>query len=122
MKSSMMRNFVYERHERTLRRMRSKNFPPCTSLDDLDNLLKNNPQIRSAFGTFRREDFYAGLVKEENSTGSIFVFNPVLKEMQGGCDLFIDATFNILPLNLQQLLIILADVQGKVSTRKKINN
>jgi hypothetical protein len=110
-----MSQLVFERQERSLRRIRNAKYPSCSTIEELHNLLTNNEQVRNEFGTFNGENFYETTLSFEDSKASIFVFRPVVQQMELFSDVFIDGTFNILPLNYKQLLIILAEVQGRVS-------
>lgn len=104
----------YESHERTMRRIRAKKFPSCRDISTLDDLLKNNEDIRKKFGMFEHSEFYQGTVGEGESIGAIFVLEQLTSELEGGFDMFVDGTFGVLPLTFNQLLIVLAEVEGKV--------
>lgn len=104
----------YEINERTLRRMRSKKFPTCTTISRLDELLKHNTMIKNTFGKVRGEKFYEKTVSSGQSQATIFVLSQIANEAYADCDIFIDGTFGILPLSYYQLVIIMAEVQDEV--------
>ena len=99
---------------RGLNKLRSRKFPRCQHAEDLDFILKNNERCREAFGVFRDENFYEGMVKVGESSGSIFVCNQILREMNQESTIYTDGTFGVLPLGFKQLLILMGGVGMKV--------
>lgn len=110
----MLKQASFVKISRGLNKIRAKKYPKCVNVSDLDHLLKTVPSCREAFGSFRSQDFYQGLVKVGESTGSIFVCMQIVDNMSPNSTVYIDGTFGVLPLGLKQLLIIMADVGGKV--------
>lgn len=100
---------------RTLRKIRAKRFPSCKSVDDLDRLLTENEQVRDAFGKYRSEDFYRRTVYSNGSAASIFVLEQLVIKVAPGCELSSDGTFGILPLNFEQLYIVMITIDKKVN-------
>lgn len=105
---------IYEKHERTLRRVKANKFPACKSIENLDHLLRENEEVKKNFGECRESTFYQGTVSAGHSKASIFILEQVASEAEVDCNFFIDATFGILPLNYYQLLIIMAEIETKV--------
>jgi hypothetical protein len=72
---------------------------------------------RETFGQFRGEDFYEETVHIGESYASIFVCRQISSRMDQKSVLYLDGTFGVLPMKFKQLLIVMGDVQGKVSSQ-----
>lgn len=112
--------------ESGLRKIQQKRYKKCSTIEELENLLQNNQSVLENFAKFRGEIFYRGTVTDEVGKACIFVLESLRKflEDNGGFDMHIDGTFSIVPLQFKQLLILIANINGRVSYRssKKANH
>lgn len=109
-----MKQVSFDKISRGLNYLRAKKYPKCSSIKDLDNVLKTMPACRKAFGLFRDEEFYQDFVQLGKSAASIFVCKQIYNRIEPNAMFFMDGTFGILPLGVKQLLIIMAEVGRKV--------
>lgn len=77
--------------------------------------MTQNNYVKEAFGTYRDEDFYQAEVVSRDGTALIFVIEQLASKVQKDCFLSADGTFGIVPRGFKQLLIIMAELEGKVS-------
>lgn len=111
----MLENLSFKKIERNLRYVKSAKYPPCVSTEDLIRLLTNDGDIRNEFGRYRSEDFYQAQVSSGDERAVIFVIEQLASKVPPNCFLAADGTFGITPLKFKQLLIIMAEIEGKVS-------
>jgi hypothetical protein len=95
---------------RTLQRIRNRAFPPCTSLVQLQNYLEDvNSAVFQQYGTLHGNPFYVGSVEGM----MMFANMTLIDNLPGLVELFIDGTFNVTPFDSRQLLVVLAELQGR---------
>lgn len=105
--------------QRTLNAIRSTNYPACRNRSMLEDLLNNNEQVKKTFGEIDGKAFYAGHVGTGRERSAVFlvpkIHERVRADLAAGkkARLHVDATFNILPLNYKQLLIVQAFIDGR---------
>jgi hypothetical protein len=93
----------------TLYRIRSLKMPNCHNISELDDLLNNNDLVYKTYGQMRGKPFYNGSVN-----GQLIFSNPNLIEaLDYDFELFIDATFGVVPYKQEQLLVVMATLQNK---------
>lgn len=100
----------------TLKQVRKRSRPPCRSLDEFENLMRSNATIRDAFGNFRDESFYQTTLKYEDERATLFVVQPLAREIPASCRINVDGTFRTAPIGSKQVLIVAAEIGGKVIT------
>jgi hypothetical protein len=111
----------FEKVSRGLSKIRSKNFPKCATFQDLHEILKNNETCRETYANFRGRNFYQDMLKVGRSTASVFVCEQIAQQIGEDTILYVDGTFGILPLKFKQMLVVMADVAGKVRKKLEIN-
>lgn len=95
---------------KTLQRIRNAKLPTCSNLTDLINLLENeSSEVFLKFGLLRSRRFYLGSVNGQ----PIFGNTEIISALPSNFEIYIDATFGILPFSARQLLVILAEVNGR---------
>lgn len=107
----------YNKISRCLSGLKSRKFPKCSSLDDLDKLFSLDKNLREKFGTLRGKNFYEGIVEVGCLKASIFIIKDLVEyaSHKEKLDLFIDGTFNVSPLYSTQMLVIMAQLKNSVS-------
>lgn len=103
----------------TLQRIRRQTMPPCRSRADLMKIFESKENIRKSLGTVRGRPFYAGCVGPKKVESALFINPDVLERVQHMIEngepvhLFADATFNILPLDYNQLFVVQALIDDR---------
>ncbi|XP_070504252.1 uncharacterized protein [Chironomus tepperi] len=93
----------------TLNRIRRLKMPPCHSINDLDQLLNENDFVFNNYGMVRQKAFYNGSI-----SGQMFFSNPeLIANLEPNFSLFVDGTFNVVPYNQEQLLVVMATLLDK---------
>lgn len=113
---------TYKHMKSGLRKKRNRNFPPCQTLCDLDQLLRNSEQLdektREVFKQFSQingESIFRGTVATHQGIGLIFM-NPVVQRKAGSkAEIFVDGTFKTTTLGSAQVLNFFRMVQDVVS-------
>lgn len=98
----------------TLKKVRQKSRPPCSSLEELRNLMETDENVFKTFGEFRDEDFYQETLKFGENRACLFVAQPIVRHLPVLCNLYVDGTFRTAPVGSKQVLIIFAEIGGKV--------
>lgn len=95
---------------RTLQRIRNDQMPVCASIDKFVELLEDNEGlVYNSYGVLRDKRFYQG-----TENGNIFFANMhLIYCLQPDIKIYIDATFSVTPFHTRQLLVILAELQGR---------
>jgi hypothetical protein len=106
----------FKKQKSALKSIRAKKFPKCRNLIDLNLIFSLYENINNEFGLFRGEKLYRKLVGNKQSLASIFVVNQVQRQLPENCRIFVDATFQIIPKGVYQLLIIHAEIEENVSS------
>lgn len=100
----------WKRCRRTLQRIRMAQMPSCSKLEDLESLLEDDKsKVYKSYGLFRGERFYQGSVEGQ----LVFANMEMIGELSEVVDILTDATFKVLPFLARQLLVILAELQGR---------
>lgn len=95
---------------KTLQRLHFHHLPRCQSLDQLETLLEDeNSVVSTTFGHLRDDEFYQGSI----SGHLFFAINLLIKDLPEILDIYVDATFSVVPFEGRQLLIIMADLAGR---------
>lgn len=93
----------------TLNRIRRLKMPPCHNIDDLNELLNRDGPVFENYGKIRGKHFFNGCLE-----GQFFFSHPdLISALQDGFELFIDATFGVVPYHQEQLLVVMATLMGK---------
>ncbi|KAG5666705.1 hypothetical protein PVAND_014720 [Polypedilum vanderplanki] len=104
--SSMM---PFKKIRKTLQRLRHEEMPVCQDMNEFISMLENNNDVFNTYGKLHNEDFYQGAINNM----PIFANMILINEIKGEFMIFVDATFGITPFRQHQLLVILAELQGK---------
>lgn len=101
---------VWEGCRRTLNRIRFRDMPPCHSVGELSALFENmQSKVYERFGKMRGTDFYQNTIEGN----MIFANQEIISELPEEISLSADGTFKIVPFKSRQLLIMMADLQGR---------
>lgn len=95
---------------RTLERIRHEMMPPCRSLAELGNILEDDQSFGYlSYGRIRDTRFYQG------SIGGMLIFAnlELVAELPENFEMFVDATFKVVPFKARQLLVILGEMRGR---------
>ena len=105
----------YDQVRRTICRRRAEKFPPCSSIQELHEILEND-EVED-LTKVRGKEMYYGMVKTSRDTGQALIFlNPLVNEVSKiGATLFVDGTFRTTPLGCAQVLNMFREVNGTVS-------
>lgn len=100
----------WENCRQTLQRIRNRLFPPCSSLEDLEALLEDmDGPVFAQYGQHHGQNFYVG-----SAGGQLMFANlHLIDQLPDLVDLFIDGTFGVTPFKARQLLVVLAELQGR---------
>lgn len=102
--------FNWENCRETLQRIRNRTFPPCRNLEDFEALLADEEgPVFEQFGRLHGEKCYMGTVNGH----LMFVNMQLLHSLAGLLDLFLDGTFGVTPFKTRQLLVVMAELQGR---------
>lgn len=93
----------------TLQRIRRSQMPSCSNLQELESLLEDqNGIVYANYGCLREKPFYQGAINGQ----LVFANLHLISELSNNFDLFLDATFNVVPFNAKQLLVIMGNIYG----------
>jgi hypothetical protein len=95
---------------RQLQRVRHSQMPPCPDLQTMINLLEFDDVVYEQFGKMQGVEFYQGTI---NNDLVIFANMQLVSELDQEFDMYCDGTFNVTPFRTHQLLIVMAELQGK---------
>lgn len=95
----------------TLYHVRRKRMPPCPDFDTFEALLEDDEVVFETYGKIRQTEFYRGAV---GNRALIFGNVELIAFLEPGSALFIDGTFNVTPFRTNQLLIVMADILGRI--------
>lgn len=70
--------------------------------------MRQNSLVRDTFGYFRNQKFYMDIIGRGSCKASVFVVTQFIEKLPKGYQIFIDATFKVVPAFCSQLLIIMA--------------
>lgn len=102
--------FNWENCRQTLQRIRNRIFPPCRNMQDFTALLEDEEsQVFEQYGRLYGERCYSGAVNGH----LMFVNTQLLDALAGLVNIFIDGTFSVTPFKTRQLLVIMAELQGR---------
>jgi hypothetical protein len=94
----------------TLQRIRNRMFPACANLAELQTLLEDtNGQVYQQLGMLHGGPLYVGSVNDQ----MMFANVRLIDHLPDLVDIFIDGTFKVTPFKSRQLLVILAELQGR---------
>lgn len=100
----------------TLKRLRREIYPACATINDFVGILNGNIEIKEMFGQYRGDEFYRESIIVDDDVIVIFGVQQLINEIPLNCSLYGDGTFGIVPLNFQQLYIVMADIAGRLSS------
>lgn len=106
----------YDQIISTLQKLRKKNFPSCSTPDQLGKLLQDHPEIRAKFGELEGEIFFNKIVGDDSEKALIFTIKQLVDKLGRNFEMYADATFSVLPLRFKQLYIVHAVIEEKVRT------
>lgn len=100
----------WENVRQTLQRLRHKLHPPCKNLKELEKHLENEEgPVFKQYGEVHGERCYVGAVNGQ----LMFANFTLINALPGLVELFIDGTFGITPFKARQLLVVMAELQGR---------
>lgn len=93
----------WEKVSNTLEYWRLSKFPSCHDQETLDQLLRENQNIKKEFGKFKDLTFYQGIF----NGSALFINEKIIKRIPCSTksNWYFDSTFKILPLEFKQLFI-----------------
>lgn len=93
----------------TLQRIRRQKMPSCRNLKEFDDLLNYNDYVIETYVKMRGKNFYQGSIDGQ----IIFAHPDLIPNLSEGFEIFIDATFKVVPFKAYQLLIIMATLLNR---------
>lgn len=94
-----------------LNKLRRQSMPACSSIEKFVDLLESDEKVIGEYAKLRDSDFYAGSVASNSCV--VFVNRDLIEHLPEHFDMFVDGTFNVAPFHAAQLLIVLAELEGK---------
>lgn len=100
----------WENCRQTLQRIRHRLHPPCQNLDDLEALLEDEQgPVFEQYGQIHGERIYIGAVNGQ----MLFANQTLISHLPGVVELYVDGTFGVTPFRARQLLVVMAELQGR---------
>lgn len=100
----------WRRIHRTLQRIRSSALPSINTLEEFEAQLEDDTSLfNQKYGeTSVGKPFYQGAVNHQ----LVFANLDLIGELQPEFEMFVDATFSVLPCKAKQLLVVMVDIHG----------
>ncbi|KAG5682152.1 hypothetical protein PVAND_011524 [Polypedilum vanderplanki] len=95
---------------KTLQRIRAAEMPICRNLQEFVELLElEDGPIYERFGHLRGQSFYCGSIEGL----PVFANKELIRALPEDFDMYVDGTFSVTPFKTRQLLVVLAELQGR---------
>lgn len=111
----MIAALPWERVGKHLCMIRRRTWPACPDIAAFTALLDNNQVVRQEFAYFRALPFYVGSFHVQEDTISLFMLRQISDELPNQCELYMDTTFSILPLQFTNFFLVFGVVAGNYS-------